>query len=92
MNSLANKMNVMNLLGTGLSVTTLLDRANLTMGELCELADQYPDLHNELKRWYKRYEFTAKKEIPVVNYDKPLETKEETEKPVKRSKKKVVKE
>lgn len=90
MNYLASKMEIMQLLGTGLSVQTLLERAGITMGELCELADQYPDLHSELKRWYKRYDFGllkegkdfVKKEItitePIV-----LETKE---KPAKRKK------
>lgn len=89
MNSLASKLEVMQLLGTGLSVQTLVDRAGITFDQLCDLAAQYPDLHNELKRWYKRYEFIAKKEIPVVNHDKPLETKENTEIKPKRSRKKV---
>jgi hypothetical protein len=96
MNSLANKMNVMNLLGKGLSVNTLLERADITMGELCELADQYPDLHSELKRWYKRYDFGLLKEgkdfvkkettitEPII-----LETKEEKPKTVRKPRKKV---
>ena len=90
MNTLASKIEVMQLLGTGLSVQSLIDKVGITFDELCDLAEQYPDLHHELKRWYKRYEFIAKKEIPVVNHDKPLETKEETEKPTKKLKKKVV--
>lgn len=75
MNSLASKMKVMNLLGTGLSVRSLCERADISFDELCKLAEEYPELHRELKRWYKRYEFTPKKEIPVVKHDKSLETK-----------------
>lgn len=68
----------MQLLGTGLSVQTLCDRAGITFETLCDLAAEYPDLNTELKRWYKRYEFTVnKKDI------KPLEAKE---KPAKRKK------
>lgn len=72
----------MNLLGTGLSVQSLIDRVGITFDQLCELAEQYPDLQRELKRWYKRYEF-------VVKQAKPLETKENTEDKPKRSRKKV---
>ena len=83
MNSLASKMKIMNLLGTGKSVQTLLDIMNITFDQLCELAAEYPDLHTELKRWYKRYDFTVKP-------SNSLETKEETEKPAKNTRKKVV--
>ena len=76
MNSLASKMKVMNLLGTGLSVRSLCERADISFDELCKLAEEYPELHRELKRWYKRYEF-------IVKPDKSLETKE---KPTKRQK------
>ena len=90
MNTLANKMKVMQLLGTGLSVKSLLQKTELTMNELCELAEQYPDLERELKRWYKRYDFSVKQE--VVQEETPKETQktdnslETKEKPVKRKK------
>lgn len=80
MNFLANKMTIMNMLGTGLSVQTLVERVGITYDQLCELAQEYPDLHKELKRWYKRYDFTA----TPKKQDKPLETKKKT---VKRAKK-----
>ena len=79
MSSLANKMQVMQLLGTGLSVQTLSDRVNLSYDQLCDLAAEYPDLGIELKRWYPKYDFTVKPKDT-----KPLETKE---KPAKRAKK-----
>lgn len=78
MNSLASKMEIMQLLGTGLSVQTLCDRAGITFETLCDLAAEYPDLEIELKRWYKKYDFTSKSKET-----KPLETKE---KPAKRKK------
>jgi hypothetical protein len=80
MNFLANKMTVMNLLGTGLSVHTLIERVGITYDQLCQLAQEYPELHKELKRWYKRYDFTVKQK----EQDNPSETKK---KPVKRAKK-----
>jgi hypothetical protein len=80
MNYLASKMQVLNLLGKGLSVNSLLENTQLTFDELCKLAQEYPELHNELKRWYKRYDFTVKSK----EQDKPLET---NKKPVKRAKK-----
>lgn len=105
MNSLASKLEVMQLLGTGLSVQTLVDRAGITFDQLCELAAQYPDLHHELKRWYKRYDFGllkegrdfVKEETTVVSNEeftlpepKVLETKEKIEETPKKRKKKVV--
>lgn len=82
MNYLASKMQVLNLLGKGLSVNSLLENTQLTFDELCKLAQEYPELHKELKRWYKRYDFTVKSK----EQDKPLET---NKKPVKRAKKQL---
>ena len=79
MNFLATKMEVMNSLGKGLSVRSIMERTGITYNQLCQLAEQYPDLLKELNRWYKRYDFTVKD-------DKSLEVKE---KPLKRSKKQV---
>ena len=76
MNTLATKMKLMTLLGTGLSVQTLINEVGITFDELCDLAGEYPDLERELKRWYKRYDFTVKSK----KEDKPLETKEKTTK------------
>lgn len=67
MQSLAKKIEVLQLLGTGLSVSTLLIRTGLSYEDLCEMASDYLDLGTELKRWYPRYDFTVKpKEEPMV--------------------------
>lgn len=86
MNFLANKMTIMKMLGTGLSVQTLVERVGITYDQLCELAQEYPDLHKELKRWYKRYDFTVKPK----KQDKPLETKKKTVKQAKKQSDEVV--
>lgn len=75
----------MQLLGTGLSVQTLCDRAGITFEDLCDLAAEYPDLGIELGRWYKKYDFTSKPKDT-----KPLETKENTEKKPRKAKNRVV--
>lgn len=51
---------VMNLIGTGLSVQTICDRAGLTFDKLCEVCAEYTDLEIELKKWFPKYDFTVK--------------------------------
>lgn len=89
MNSLPSKTEILNLLGTGLSVQTLVERAGITFDQLCQLAEQYPDLHTELNRWYKLYDFTVKKQQDKEKENKPLETKEKTAKKTKKPFKKI---
>lgn len=56
---------VLQLLGTGLSVQSLVDKLGITYEHLCELAGEYPMLSNELYRWYPKWDFTVKqKEEP----------------------------
>ena len=79
----------MNMLGTGLSVQTLIERVGITYEQLCELAQEYPDLHKELKRWYKRYDFSTQgdkiiKEAKAIQDALSFESfKAETEKIIK---------
>ena len=51
---------VMNLIGKGLSVQTICDRAGLTFDELCEVCAEHTDLEIELKKWFPKYDFTVK--------------------------------
>lgn len=62
MNYLKSKMEVMNLLGCGYSVASLINKLGLTYNELCDLYAEYPDLARELNRWYPLYDFRCKKE------------------------------
>lgn len=65
MNYLKSKMEVMNLLGCGYSVASLINKLGLTYNELCDLYAEYPDLARELNRWYPLYDFRCKKEEPA---------------------------
>lgn len=58
----------MSKLGTGLSVENLCVACGITYNELCALADEYQELFHELKKWYKRFDFTVKK----LNFDEPV--------------------
>lgn len=64
MESLRIKNDVMLKLGTGLSVDNLCIACGISYNQLCELAQEYPELYHELKKWYKRYDFT-----PVAQED-----------------------
>lgn len=83
------KVNVMNHLGMGLSVDNLCKTCEITYNDLCVLAQEYPDLMSELKKWYKRYTFTPEHKETKPVEDKSLETKEITEDKPKKAKKKV---
>ena len=72
-------------LGTGLSVDSLCKKCEITYNQLCELAQEYADLYSELKKWYKRYDFTPK----VEDSAKPLESNDIPESKPKKTKKKV---
>lgn len=70
---------VMNLIGTGLSVQTICDRAGLTFDELCEVCAEYTDLEIELKKWFPKYDFTVKANDKVTLSDIKEETDEGSE-------------
>ena len=84
MDFLKNKISVMEKLGTGLSVNSLCEACGITYTELCQLAQEYPELMHELKKWYKRYDFNqvAKQETvdeKPFSDDKPLIIKSKSE-------------
>ena len=77
MNSLKNK--VLENLGKGLSVNTLCDRLNITYNDLCIVAKNEPEVDINLRKWYKKHDFTPK----------PLKIEEKPAKPKKKSRGKV---
>ena len=85
----AEKINVMQHLGNGLSVESLCKVCEITYNQLCQLAQDNMDLYHELKKWYKRYDFIPQTEEAKPIEDKPLENKYIPEVKPKKSKKKV---
>lgn len=70
---------VMGLIGTGLSVQTICDRAGLTFDELCEVCAEHTDLEIELKKWFPKYDFTVKVNDKVTETDIKEESDEGSE-------------
>lgn len=54
------KNDVLAHLGKGLSVARLCEETGLSYDELCKLADEFGSLHQELVRWYPKYDFAVK--------------------------------
>lgn len=79
MESLKIKNDVMTKLGTGLSVASLCVACNISYEQLCSLAYEYPELYHELKKWYKRYDFTPTVQQPIENKKKITRKSKETE-------------
>lgn len=62
-------------LGVGYSLDYLLKKLGITYDELCMHCADYPATQNQLKMWYKGYDFTPNAKEPT----KPLKRKKKEE-------------
>lgn len=70
---------VMGLIGCGLSVQTICDRAGISFDDLCEVCAHHTDLEIELKKWFPKYDFTVKETSKVNDKVTLSDIKEETD-------------
>lgn len=57
MSPIQSIVNILQDLGCGLSVQTLITKHNITYDELCNLASQNEQLKQQLYKWYPKYNF-----------------------------------
>ena len=84
MSQIQSIVNILQDLGCGLSVNTLIHKHNITFDELCNLASQNTQLKQQLNKWYPLYDFEVKEVVnKVENNDKEtrdvIENKEQGE-------------
>lgn len=85
MSQIQSIVNILQDLGCGLSVQTLITKHNISYDELCNLASQNTQLKQQLNKWYPLYDFEVKEVVnKVENNDKEtvnvVENKEQGEK------------
>lgn len=76
MSQIQSIVNILQDLGCGLSVNTLITKHNITFDELCNLASQNTQLKQQLIKWYPLYDFEVKT-VKQTETNEPFENKQE---------------